>query len=109
MKKVILTIILSLGLYTTCNAQNQMKCFVWNDDFGNAELHRMRTTQSMMRQAQIVQQVYSKPKMEYRDYLLMKNAARNVELHQGNEYSILKNRHNIKAIGGPAFQIKNYK
>jgi hypothetical protein len=107
MKKAILTILLSLGLYATSNAQT--KCFVWNDDFGNAEQHRIRTAQSMVRQAQIVQKVYSKPKIEYRDQLLMKNAARNVEMHQGNEYAILKNRHNIKAIGGPAFQIKNYK
>jgi hypothetical protein len=107
MKKVILATLLSLGLYATSNAQT--KCFVWNDDFGNAEQHRIRTAQSMVRQAQIVQKVYSKPKIEYRDQLLMKNAARNVEMHQGNEYAILKNRHNIKAIGGPAFQIKNYK
>jgi hypothetical protein len=107
MKKVILTILLSIGLYATSNAQ--MKCLVWNDDFGNAEQHRIRTTQSMMRQAQITQQVYSKPKMQYRDHLLMKNAARNVEMHQGNEYANLKNRHNIKAIGGSAFQVKNYK
>jgi hypothetical protein len=107
MKKVILATLLSLGLYATSNAQT--KCFVWNDDFGNAEQHRIRTAQSMVRQAQIVQKVYSKPKIEYRDQLLMKNAARNVEMHQGNEYAILKTRHNIKAIGGPAFQIKNYK
>ena len=107
MKKLIATTILSLGLYLNCNAQ--MKCFVWNDDFGNAEQHRMRTAQAEMRQAQITQQVYSKSKMEYRDQLLMKNAARNVELHQGNEYAILKNRRNIKTIGAPPFQIKNYK
>jgi hypothetical protein len=107
MKKLILATLLSLGLYATSNAE--MQCFVWNDDFGNAEQHRIRTAQAMTRQAQIMQKVYSKPKMEYRDYLLMKNAARNVELHQGNEYAILKNRRNIKAIGSPAFQIKKYK
>lgn len=107
MKKVILTIILSLGLYATSNAQ--MKCFIWNDDFGNAEQHRIRTAQAMTRQAQVVQKVYSKPKIEYRDQLLMKSAARNVEMHQSSEYSILKNRHNIKAIGGPAFEVKRYR
>lgn len=107
MKKVILTILLSLGLYATSNAQ--MRCYSWSDDFGNAEEHRIRTAKSMVRQAQIVQQVYSKPKMEYRDQLLMKNAARNVELHQGNEYAMLKNRRNIKSIGSPAFEVKNYK
>lgn len=107
MKKAILTILLSLGLYATSNAQ--MKCYSWNDDFGNAEEHRIRTAKAMVRQSQIVQQVYSKPKIEYRDRLLMKNAARNVEMHQGNEYAILRNRHNIKSIGGPAFEVKNYK
>lgn len=86
-----------------------MRCYSWNDDFGNAEQHRIRTAQSMTRQAQIVQQAYSKPKMTYRDQLLMRSAARNVELHQSSEYSILKNRRNIKAIGGPAFEVRNYK
>lgn len=105
-KKLIL-ITLSFGLYSISHAQ--MKCYSWSDDFGNAEEHRIRTAKAMVRQSQIVQQVYSKSKIEYRDRLLMKNAARNVEMHQGNEYAILRNRHNIKSIGGPAFEIKNYK
>jgi hypothetical protein len=46
--------------------------------------------------------------MQYRDFLLIKNAARNVEMHQMNEYSILKNRQIIKTTGSPQFQFKKY-
>jgi len=107
MRKLIIIASL-LGCILSTSFGGNVECMIWNDDFGNTDLHRMRTAQSMVRQAQITQQVYSKPKMEYRDFLLMKNAARNVEMHQMNEYSILKNRQIIKTTGSPQFQFKKY-
>jgi hypothetical protein len=82
---------------------------IWNDDFGNAEQHRMRTLKSEINYHRIEYNTYSKPKVQYRDILLMRNAAQNAQYHKQNEYSILKNRQFIKAIGSPQFQIKKYK
>ena len=107
MRKLIIVASL-LGCILNTSFGGNVQCMIWNDDFGNAEQHRMRTLKSEINYHRIEYNTYSKPKVQYRDILLMRNAAQNAQYHKQNEYSILKNRQFIKAIGSPQFQIKKY-
>jgi len=107
MKKLIITSLLILSSFNI-NHANETKCFIWKDDFGNAQNHRVRTLQSEVRYHEAEYNRATKSKMEYRDVLLMRNAAQNVRFQKQNELGILKNKHLTKANSGPQFQIKKY-
>jgi len=107
MKKLIITSLLILSSFNI-NHATETKCLIWKDDFGNAENHRIRTLQSEVRYHEAEYNRATKSKIEYRDILLMRNAAENVRFQKQNELSNLKNKYLTKATGGPQFQIKKY-
>jgi hypothetical protein len=91
MKQNILIILSSLFILTNASF-SQTQCIVWTDDYGNEQQAKLRSLRSEIRYYNVQKQVAANPKIEYRDMLLLKNAARNVEMHKQSEYAIVRNK-----------------
>jgi len=105
MKQKILIILSSLFILTNINFA-QTRCIVWTDDYGNEQQAKLRSLRSEIKYYNIQKQVAANPKPEYRDMLLVRNAARNVELYKQSEYAIVRNKCFTSTARQPAVYTK---
>jgi len=93
-------------LFISIKTSSAQSCIVWSDDFGAKQEHHIRTLKAQARMYEVQRQAMTKPKVEYRDMLLMRNAARSAEFHSMREYGIIKNSCLTRDIKSPSFYTK---
>ena len=108
MKQKILIILSSLFILTNINYA-QMKCFFWTDDFGNEQNARIRTLRAEERYYDIQYQILNKPKVNYNDVVLLRQAVNQTRLEKIGELQITRNKCFTRTERNPPVYTRIYK